>query len=97
MNSALDAAGKSSGDADFELAKSAVKLGWLTEKDVEAALLKQENSPATPLLTLLSLTPEQIQTLKSPTKRPIPSDAAEAMKDPDRKMINYQRQKKLNA
>ena len=63
-----------SSEADFHLAKRAVALGWLNEKQVEASVLEREKTPTTPLRDLLPLTPEQFRELEKPRTRVAPGD-----------------------
>jgi len=68
-------------EADFALARRAVERGWLTQDQVESALVSYDRTRGTRLLAHLPLTPEQIRELESPG-RPIPAEVVEAMRDP---------------
>ncbi|MBI2900699.1 MAG: protein kinase [Planctomycetes bacterium] len=78
-------------DADFALAKRAVDRGWLTREQVEAAMVSRDRDPGTRLLAHLPLTPERLRELQEPPSRPVPPEAAEAMKDPANRVGRYWR------
>ena len=71
-----------SSEADFLLAKRAVERGWVTQDQVEEALRRTDENTVVQFLSQLPLTPDQIESLKSPGVRTLPAEAAEAMKDP---------------
>ncbi|HZL72711.1 MAG TPA: serine/threonine-protein kinase, partial [Planctomycetota bacterium] len=75
-------------DADFECARRAVELGWLTREQVEAAVLKAEGSPGLRLRSHLPFTPDQIRQLGLPPP-PVPSELDPAADDPARRVAHY--------
>ncbi|MBI2899494.1 MAG: serine/threonine protein kinase, partial [Planctomycetes bacterium] len=84
-----------SSDADFALVDRAVERGWLTREQVEAAILARDKYPTTRLYDHLPLSPEQRQALEAPTR--VPSEAAEAMKDPANRVARYWRTNRLGS
>ncbi|MBI2901463.1 MAG: protein kinase [Planctomycetes bacterium] len=82
-------------DADFDLARRAVDLGWLDRRQVEAAIESFERTRGTRLLAHLPLTPEQIRNLQSP--RSIPAEAATSMKEPSNRIGRFWRVRKLGS
>ncbi len=75
-------------DADFEVARRAVDLGWLTREQVEVALLEVELVPDSRLLSHLPLTPDQIRQLEAPIPA-LPPEVAQAASDPGRRVAQY--------
>ena len=76
-------------DAEFLLAKRAVDRGWLTEEQLEAAVLAHESDSGSAFISLLPLTPEQVRRLHSVPDAEPPPAAAEAMRDPSRRVGRY--------
>ena len=60
-------------DPDFERARRALGLGWVTREQIERAILREEEQSGSGLLSFLPLSPEQISTLDDDLVTPPPN------------------------